>query len=142
VNTSDWVGYADDLELFFPNKDTLQQALVLLNKKLQRYHLKINITKTMIFNYKYLNKDPYPTTIVSLNDVPIENKVVFRYLGNDIKYDELSTGDAEITLRINLAEDKFQELKPKLRNFNISLSIRMVFLNTFVRSRLTYSAQT
>jgi hypothetical protein len=84
----------------------------------------------MIFNYKYLNKqDPYPTTIVSLNDVPIENKVVFRYLGNDIKYDEPSTGDAEITLRINLTGAKFQELKPKLRNFNISLSIRMLFLN-------------
>jgi hypothetical protein len=39
------LGYADDLELFFLNKDTLQQVLVFLNKTLQRYHLKINITK-------------------------------------------------------------------------------------------------
>jgi len=145
TNENNWVGYADDIALFVLSKDTLQDALNLLNKTLDRFNLKINAkkTKSMIFNYKYLQStNSYPASIVKLHNIDIMNVEVFRYLGSDIRYDEPTTGNAEITLRINLAEAKFQELKPKLLNFKISLTIRMLFLNAFVRSRLTYAAQT
>ena len=61
----------------------------------------------MILNHQYLNTDSsiYPKSIASLNNIPIENVTNFRYLGDEIKYDEPSTGDAEINLRIDVAEN-------------------------------------
>ena len=60
----------------------------------------------MILNHQYLNTDSstYPKSIASLNNIPIENVTNFRYLGDEIKYDEPSTGDAEINLQIDVAE--------------------------------------
>ena len=56
----------------------------------------------------------YPDTICSLNGKPIENVEKFRYLGDDIQYDQPSTGDAEVDLRIAVAENKFNQLYKKL----------------------------
>ena len=111
IKTVDWSDYADDLELFFEDEDNLQKGLDLLDETFRRYHLSINITKTktMIINYRYVNNDisMYPNSIVSLRNKTIENVNIFRYLGDDIKFDEPSTGDAEIDLRIAVAEAKF-----------------------------------
>ena len=98
----------------------------------------------MILNYQYLNTDSstYPKSIASLNNIPIDNVTNFRYLGDEIKYDEPSTGDAEINLRIDVAENKFYELGKKLFNYKILLRTRVKVLNAMVRSRLTYSCQT
>ena len=100
--TVDWAGYADDLELFFEDEENLQKGLDLLDITFARYHLAINVgkTKTMIFNHKYISDDTYPDNIVKLRNMNIENVQSFRYLGDEIKYDEPSTGDAEIDLRI------------------------------------------
>ena len=99
----------------------------------------------MIFNFRYIEKDydyVYPESIVSLENIPIENVEMFRYLGDEVKYDEPSTGDAEIDLRINIAQAKFYEIIKKLTNFKIHLSTRVMIFNSLVRSRLTYSCQT
>ena len=84
----------------------------------------------------------YSDTICSLDGKPIENIEKFRYLGDDIQYDQPSTGDAEVDLRIAVAENKFNQLYKKLTNKNIRLQWRMMVLNSMVRSRLTYSCQT
>ena len=52
--------------------------------------------------------------MVTLHNKPIENVKQFRYLGNEIKFNEPKTGDAEINLRISLAENKFNELSAKI----------------------------
>lgn len=100
----------------------------------------------MIFNFKYTEKDfncTYPDSIISLDGVPIENvNKIFRYLGDEIKFDELSTEDAEIDLRINIAQAKFYEIIKKLTNFKIHLNTRVMIFNSLVRSRLSYSCQT
>ena len=75
-------------------------------------------------------------------DQPIENVETFRYLGDEIKFDEPGTGDAEVNLRISIAERKFYELIKKLTNYKIYFKTRVVILNAMVRSRLTYSCQT
>ena len=64
-------------------------------------------------NYKYTNKDSdtYPENVVNLHIKPIENVKIFRYLGDDIKYDEPSTGDAEVNLRIVVAEGKLDHVR-------------------------------
>ena len=142
----DWSGYADDLELFFEDLESMQKAIELLDETFKRYNLAINVskTKTMILNYKYINNDnsTYPEFLITLNNERIENVKVFRYLGDDIKFDEPGTGDAEIDLRIAVSEGKFYELIKKLQNHKILLSTRVRILDSMVRSRLTYSCQT
>ena len=144
--TVDWTGYADDLKLFFEDSVNLQKGLEALHETFLRYHLTINVekTKTMIVNYRYINNDSstYPDSIATLDNNPIENVMMFRYLGDEIKYDEPSTGDAEIELRIDIAEGKFYERSKKLLNHRILLQTRIKILNSIVRSRLTYSCQT
>ena len=142
--TIDW--NADDLELYFEDVMNLKKGLILLNDTFTRYHLQINIskTKTMIANYRYLNsdEDSYPESIVNLDNVPVENMRTFRYLGDYIKFNEPTTGDTEIDLRISVAENKFRSLSRTLCNRNIKLETRIYTLNTMVRGRLTYSCQT
>ena len=98
----------------------------------------------MIFNYHYINDDrtTYPQTISTINNTAVENLTKFRYLGDEIKYDEPSSKDAEIDLRKQIAENKFYELSKKFLNQNIRIRTRVRILNSTVRSRLTYSCQT
>ena len=90
----------------------------------------------MIFNFNcnYENLEQYPDTISSLNGKPIENVKSFKYLGDIIKCDESSTGDAELELRIILVESKFYELIKKLTNHHINLKTRVLILNSLVRT--------
>ena len=142
----DWVGYADDVEMFFETAVDLQKVLSLLDKIFKRFNLNINVskTKTIIFNFGCNDKVQisYPESFASLSDKSVENIKSFNYLGDLIKYNESSTGDAEIELRITLAEAKFYELVKKLTNLHINLKTRVLILNSLVRSRLTYSCQT
>lgn len=142
---ADWSGYADDLELFFETLEDLQLGLEILHSVFQRFGLTVNLkkTKTMIFNYNddQLENQEYLNSIVTLQNQPVENVATFRYLGDKIKFDEPATGDAEVNLRISLAEAKFYELIKKLTNYNIYLKTRILILNSIVRSRLTYSCQ-
>ena len=134
----DWIGYADVLELYFEDVTNLQKGITLLNDTFDHYHLQINVsrTKTMIANYRYINsnEETYPENIVKLCDEDVENVKVFRYLGDDIKFNQPSTGDTEIGLT-SVAENKFSQIARTLCNTNTILEV-------MVRSRLTYSCQT
>ena len=100
--------------------------------------------KTMILNFKcFMNQpcieQPYPESIVKLNDQVIENIEVFRYLGDEIRFDQPSTGDAEIDI---VAQNKYNQMSKKLQNRKIYIKTRVYILNVMIRSRLTYSCQT
>ena len=138
----DWIGYADDLTLMFNDSQSLCKGLELLDKTFKRFGLAINVskTKTMIINYNG-TASTYPETITSLNGENIGNVKEFPYLGYTIKFDEATTGDTEIELRIDLAESKFYEMGRTFMNRKISLQTRVQILNTLVRSRLTYACQ-
>ena len=141
----DWSGYADDLELFFENLQDLQKGLEILHSVFTRFGLTVNIkkTKTMIFNYEGESENElYPESIETLQNQSIENVTTFRYLGDEIKFNEPSTGEAEVNLRISLAEAKLYEIIKRLTNYKIFLKTRVMILNSIVRSRLTYSCQT
>ena len=66
----DWIGYADDLVLVFVDTDNLQNGLDTLNETFERYHLTINVTKTktktMFFNYHYINDDRTNSDILGM----------------------------------------------------------------------------
>ena len=142
----DWIGYADDLVLVFEDTDNLQKGLGTLNETFKRYHLTINVTKTktMIFNYHYINDDgtTYPQAISTINNTTVENVTKFRYLGDGIKYDEPSNKDAEINLRKQIAENKSELSKKIPQSKYMNESENSEFHRPSVRSRLTYSCQT
>ena len=66
----------------------------------------------------------------------------YRYLGCEIKYDEPTTGDAELTLRYDAADSKFYALSRNILNRKIKLKTRTMMLNSLVRSRMVYGCQT
>jgi hypothetical protein len=132
------------LILFLLDQMGLQKATILLDKVFTNFGLSINIlkTETMIINHQYLSSSQYPVTIISLNNVALNNVETFKYLGTHLHQDESSTGDTEINHRIQMAYVKFSEMSNLLQNFQINLSTRILFLNCYVRSRLIYACQT
>ena len=113
----------------------------ILSNILQQFGLVISIdkTKTMILNFK---GDEYPSSLITINDLPIENVAQFTYFGAVISYYEPGTSDKELDRRIGLAHSKFTELKKLLCNYHIKLDIRMKFYQTYVRTRLCYCCET
>ena len=95
-----WIGYADDILVLFDNIASLKRGISILNGTFQRFRLEVNSkkTKTMIINQQLDSKE-YPVSIGKLEGKPFENVKTYRYLGCEIKYDEPTTGEAEINLR-------------------------------------------
>ena len=139
----DWSGYADDLMIFFNDKNSLESGVNKLDIIFKQYGLSINCTKTktMILNQHYSN-DEYPITIASLRGKQLENVKVYRYLGCDIKFNEPKTGETELKLRGDAGECKFYMHSVNLLNMKIHLKTRVNILNALVRSRLAYACQT
>ena len=139
----DWCGYADDLLLAFEDEDNLRKGVKILDEVFKRYRLSINIskTKTMVLNHQYEQKQ-YPKTISSLRGIDLDNVISYHYLGCEIKYDEASTGETELNLRSDAAENKFYAMGRNLFNMKIRLKTRIQMLNSLVRSTFVYSCQT
>ena len=83
----------------------------------------------------------YPKSIINLGEESITNVPTFKYLGSKVQHDEHTTGWTEINFRIDSAKAQFAQQKNLFTNQNISLKTRTKFLNSYVRSRLTYSCQ-
>ena len=132
----------------FVSAEELQKGLVLLHDIFAKCSLSISIkkTKTMIFNLE-LVKEKYDNmwyleSISELDNLAIENVITSWYLGDEIKYDEPSTGDAEMHLRIRLAMAKCYEIIKNDNSHRVYLMTRVLILNSIVHSRLAYSCQT
>ena len=138
-----WSGYADDIILFLIDRHGLETATDLLNQTFQQFGLRINLvkTETMVANHSSLGNEPYPETLMTLDDIPLTNTEQFKYLGSQVHQNQPNTGDAEIDHRIESARIGFMNHAQLLKNHDIKLPTRMIFLRSFVRSRLTYSCQ-
>ena len=88
-----------------------------------------------------VNNADQPTSIISHRDTELKNVEVFKYLGAHLQQLKPSTDDTELNFRIQMANAKFAELSNLLQSFRINLRTRISFLNSFVRSRLTYACQ-
>ena len=94
----------------------------------------------MIFNFSGADSN-YPESICSRKGIKITNTKTFKYLGCKIDYNHSGIGHSEINNRINSGNAAFQQNKNLLRNFHINLKTRIIFLNAYRRSRLTYGCQ-
>ena len=86
-------------------------------------------------------RDEYPDTIINLCNVPLQDSTEFKYLGSYVSHHKSNTGDIEINHCMQMAYPKFANMINLLQNSKIHLRTRVKFLNSFVRSRLTYSCQ-
>lgn len=136
-----WCGYADDLVLFLQSKNGIQAASNLLDRTFSKFGLSINRSKTETMVVNQSDPDSYDESIISLTGTALKNVKEFKYLGAYLNYLEPNTGDTEINHRIQMANVKFAEMTNVLQNFEINLRTRILFLNSFVRSRLTYGCQ-
>ena len=142
-----WLGYADDLCLFAYDSETLQRMMDILDETFTAYGLSINQTKTetLILNWqlgKNKNLEEYPKSVITMRSKPIKNVQTFRYLGATEAFNSSGTSDTEINNRIAAAKGKFFELKSLFTNHKVHLQSRLMFLNSLIRSRLTYASQT
>ena len=83
----------------------------------------------------------YPQSICSLRGTKINNVKTFKYLGCKIDFNYPGIGPSEQNNRINSGNSAFQQHKYLLRNHHINLKTRIVFLYSYVRSRMTYGCQ-
>ena len=137
--TCPWSGYADDVILFIENIDDMQRAATLLDKTFTRFNLQINKSKTELMTIDPSGEDQNTTSKISINNIPIIPCQTFKYLGTQIHHLETTTGDTEINARIECAENRYASMKVLFKNRKIHLYIRIMFLNSFIRSRLCYN---
>ena len=67
------------------------------------------LIKKSVLNQQHIDTR-YPKTISHTAGEEIENVETFRYLGAQIKYDEPTTGEAELELHVDSTVAKFYEL--------------------------------
>ena len=144
THTLSWLGYADDIVTALMSIPGLQKCIDLLVSTFLRFFLKVNISKTetQVINQKYESPDrTYPDSIAHIDTLPLKNIHTFKYLGAKVAYNEAGTGWTEVNFRIESAKSQFAQKKSLFINFDISLKTRTLLLNSYVRSRLTYSCQ-
>ena len=104
----------------------------------KEFGLNINLSKTETMVFNWTGDNPYPESILTIDETSIKNTKSFRYLGVNFQYNEVSIGEEEMNSRINAAQNAFASSRKLLTNRNISLATRVMFLDSLVRSRLTY----
>ena len=136
----DLSGYADDLATIFWSLEDMVYCVNLLFQVFLEYGLAVNLdkTKTVVFNWNSDVDGEYPESILSINEEQIENCTSFKYLGVWFTGNTFSIGQDELSYRINLAQNAFAEHRKLLTNMNIKIRTRVQFLESLVRSRLTY----
>ena len=128
ISSLPWCGYADDLILLTLDINSLQIATNILHEVFSSYGLCINDAKTvtMILDHGYLQEE-YPTSIINLRNIPLQNSSEFKCLGSYLSHSERSTGDIEINHRIQMAYNKFASMSNLLQNRHIFLKTRVKF---------------
>ena len=118
ISSLQWCGY--DLILVTLDINSLQKATNVLDEVFSSYGRCINDAKTviMILNHGYLQEE-YPTSMINLHSITLQNSSEFKYLGSYLSHNEPSTGDIEINHRIQMAFNKFASMSNLSQNRHI-----------------------
>jgi len=131
-------GYADDLAILSWSSEDLKIRVQVLNEVFKEFGLTINISKTETLIFNWDDDNTYPESILTIDGQSIKNSKTFRYLGVILQYNELAIGQEELSSRISAAHNAFAMARTMLTNKNIALKTRVMFLDSLVRTRLTY----
>ena len=132
-----WLLYADDLAAFCRSVVEAQAIIEIMHRVCMRFGLTISLkkTKTMVFGDKLLAKK---TSLISVDGKQLENVQEFCYLGHSIS---TKPDSSFVDRRIASATAKFNQLGQVLKDQDVHKPIRKKFLETYVRSRLTYATE-
>ena len=108
----------------------------------QEFHLILNLDKTKTMIIQNQSSNQIPKTIVSINNVPIQNVVKFKILGALLNQNPMESNMNEIKSKIVMAQKQFGKKKNILQNRKIFLQTRVQILNTTIRPVLLYSVET
>ena len=115
-----WCSYMDDLILFMQDIHLMQRTRTTFDEVFTNYGLCINLSKK---------------ESMSLNSTD------FKYIDSFISQNKPNMGDIEISHLIRMAYAKFATMTNLIQNSKIHLNIKVKVLNSFVRSKLTYSCK-
>jgi len=135
-------GYADDGAIITWDENNLKTSMNILMQVFTEFGLNLNLSKTETMIINYQSTTPYPESILSLNDEQIKNVSAFMYLGVWISHDDIYIGNQELSNRVSSAHCAFSENRKLLTNMKIKLATRVMFLDSLVKSRLTYGCHT
>src|SRR5437867_2471892 len=129
---------ADDAVLVADKRKKMQKMIDRLNKTCKAYGMEINVKKTKVMIMNGTAKPKGMQQCITLNKVPLEQVIRFKYLGSWITEDARS--DDDIRARVGMAKAAFWQNK-ELMGSNIKLSIKMKILNCYVFSVLDYGCE-
>ncbi|KAI5754287.1 hypothetical protein M8J77_007444 [Diaphorina citri] len=130
------LAFADDLAILAKNETNLQHNLNVWNEEMTRRGMVINVKKTKSM---VISRNPIQHH-VHLNNQPIEQVNVFKYLGALISAD--GTIDAEINGRVANATKCFHSLRRGFINKQeVGKQTKVTVFKTVYRPTLTYSAE-
>ena len=137
-----YIGFADDTTALAESAEDLQTFVQIMADVFKEYHLILNLdkTKTLVINNQNLNHTP--NTIVTINNVPIQDVTKFKILGALLSQNPMQSNINEIGSKIVMAQKQFVRKKNILQNRKIFLQTRVQILNATVRPVLVYSLET
>ena len=129
--------YADDTALIADSEEKLQTLLDTAAEVSEKLGLSINCQKT--FAMACTRKSNIPDCRLTVNDVQLDQKDSFTYLGSLITSDGRS--DKDIKCRIGLAKKTFMDMKGVFCAKRTGLAIKKRLLKCYIWSVLTYGCE-
>ena len=134
--------YADDIALLCSNVDELSEIVSIYYMTFTRFGITISTGKTETMAFNVPDEIKSKSLLISIAGVAIKNVHTFKYLGHLITNSD-EDPSSYLTFRISSAFQKWNKLTTfiVLTDKRIIMSSRIKILETCVRSRLLYSAQ-
>ena len=137
-----YIGFADDTTALAESAEDLQTLVKIMAEVFQDFHLILNLDKTKTMIIQNQSSEQIPKTIVSINNVPIQNVAKFKILGALLNQNPMESNMNEIKSKIMMAQKQFGKKKNILQSRKIFLQTRVQILNTTIRPVLLYSVET
>jgi ribosome-interacting GTPase 1 len=132
------IRYADDTVLIADSQEKLQQLVTSLVDASERRGLTINKGKTKVMVATKRNNSPRINIIVG--DKVLDQVDQFNYLGSVMTWDVRC--ETEIKRRINIAKNKFSNIRKLVTNTKLSIRTRRRFVKCYIWSTLMYGCET
>ena len=101
--------YADDAVLVAEKRRKMQKMIDILSTTCKEYGMKINVKKIKVMIMYETAKPKGMQRFITLNNVPLEQMSLFKYLGSWITEDARS--DEDIRARVGMAKAAFCKIK-------------------------------
>lgn len=128
-----YIGFSDDTSALGESAEDLQQLVQIMSDVFEEFHLILNLDKTNTMVIKNQDSNETPSTIVSINKVPIQNITKFKILGAFLTQNPMANNMNEIGSKKVMTQKQFTKNRNILLNMKILLTIHIQISNTTIR---------